>query len=99
VRFAGEGSARLAEADGVQVLELSDDGFYNYIYFYDGHIMEAAVENPSDFTAKTGDALLKLKDFSMKINEKGQLVLTAQPETGAPAELRLAPQNGTGWKQ
>ncbi|SDI38869.1 protein of unknown function [Pseudobutyrivibrio sp. 49] len=66
------GSIEIAEIDGNKAIKMKEaEGYYLYIYYLDGYLMELETKEGAGVTADFGNQLLKINgmDFSWKNNQ------------------------------
>ena len=66
------GSIEIADIDGYEAIKMEEgEGYYLYIYYMDGYLMELEAKDDAGVTADFGNQLLKINglEFSWKNNQ------------------------------
>ncbi len=95
------GGVRLADKDGITVLEIAESGtagqYQTYLYFYDGAVRELLTESAKPFAPADGLEIVKAKEFNVEETD-GLFTVSFRGESGEPvqASVRLRSTGPSG---
>lgn len=82
------GAIGVGSIDGIDCIEMSEDGYSLYIYEYQGYLMELESKDGAGATADFGNKILEIN--SMKISEKDGLInVLIQDKSGANQTVNI----------
>ena len=85
------GAVDISQIDGTDCIRMSEgEGFYLYVYEYDGYLMELEAKEGSGVTADFGDKILKINSMDFeKDSESNTIYVNIEDENGEKEQVSI----------
>ncbi len=89
------GVIAISNIDGVNCLEIRQDGYSSYIYAYDGYLMELTAKDTAGATVDFGDKIIKVNSFDISwIDDYRTLLVEIEDASGNMHEVDISVKSG-----
>ena len=86
-----EGAVDISKIDGTDCIRMAEgEGFYLYVYEYDGYLMALEAKDGSGVTADFGDKILKIKSMDFeKASDSNTIYVNIEDENGEKEQVSI----------
>lgn len=86
-----EGAVDISQIDGTDCIRMAEgEGFYLYVYEYDGYLMALEAKDGSGVTADFGDKILKINSMDFeKASDSNTIYVNIEDENGEKEQVSI----------